>query len=894
MSFGRHGSFWPLAILVIVAQPLPVGAQPTISISENELCNFDFASQSGAKAEADTDNMRLRAEAEGAASGVTARAAYGVEFVADVSFPAIVSVKAPYQGRLQDNGAPTSHYRIEMVLVDMDAGAEVAQTTIAFDEKPPPFGPANNVFNPFGAGIINFDLIGGTEYRVMIELEVHSNGLASNSDFFDGDRGVSTSCVTVAPDLVDTDGDAIFDDWETSGIDVDGGGNDLDTTDLGLDFRGVPIVLDPMRKDVLVEIDYFDCNVAGGDCPAGDVHRHRPNIDALEEVVEAFANAQEVDNPDGTKGVNLWIVLDQALPHQMVCDLDATCFDVVKAANLGPVESQGDAAEATARRLIFHYNLWVHTKTASPPFSTGESDGGCDNGNTPKWGDDFVVSLGGRSDQMGSRSDHGGTFMHELGHNLGLCHGGQDEDNCKPNYQSVMSYAFQTRGLLPTGAFDYSHEALPDLDETALNENVGIQNGGLWTWFGPRRDIDGDGTLDWLFGIGNGPVNWNWNFTPGGAPTIENNVSADINNLGMRGCQASAGDTLAGANDWENLIFDFRNSEFYPSGHAPGADDELTSDDFDAIAEATYWQRRNPKFGYGAKLVCGLQGAEDVLRLTRGMYGTTVNVRNVGRREAEVEKGLTLAFPPAEQRPGNRYRIALDQIPPGHAIKVDCDDIRERLFPDGFPESYVEGFITLESDERLQVVGVYTVSSVNESGRIVGGSSIDIETAGERDLRTDLKVEKTSLVYPIPLAGPDFLAQFRLFAVLYTVRVSNQGKAYEEGVEISDAVTLAVTGPTAGVIFVPDDPLEIPEGAEIGPITNDPVPPAARFSVTVPEIAPDDTVEVRFWTLALVYLSSPQDPLSGASLINRVEVAGTGPELTLINNKAETVDQLVE
>ena len=30
--------------------------------------------------------------------------------------------------------------------------------------------------------------------------------------------------------------------------------------------------------------------------------------------------------------------------------------------------------------------------------------------------------------------------MHELGHTLNLRHGGFEDDNCKPNYISVMNY----------------------------------------------------------------------------------------------------------------------------------------------------------------------------------------------------------------------------------------------------------------------------------------------------------------------------------------------------------------------------------------------------------------------------------------------------------------------
>ena len=42
-------------------------------------------------------------------------------------------------------------------------------------------------------------------------------------------------------------------------------------------------------------------------------------------------------------------------------------------------------------------------------------------------------------------------FIHELGHNLGLKHGGTDNLNYKPNYLSVMNYFFQFGGVLRSG-----------------------------------------------------------------------------------------------------------------------------------------------------------------------------------------------------------------------------------------------------------------------------------------------------------------------------------------------------------------------------------------------------------------------------------------------------------
>ena len=83
-----------------------------------------------------------------------------------------------------------------------------------------------------------------------------------------------------------------------------------------------------------------------------------------------------------------------------------------------------------------------------------------------------------------------GTFMHELGHTLGLTHGGtfyknlsnndytpNFESNCKPNVQSNMSYLFQVdllekpNQLDPRGqplmVVDYSEAALPTLAENS-------------------------------------------------------------------------------------------------------------------------------------------------------------------------------------------------------------------------------------------------------------------------------------------------------------------------------------------------------------------------------------------------------------------------------------------
>jgi hypothetical protein len=52
-------------------------------------------------------------------------------------------------------------------------------------------------------------------------------------------------------------------------------------------------------------------------------------------------------------------------------------------------------------------------------------------------GDNFVLF----ASTVGPVPDrHASAFMHELGHNLGLMHGGGQPDNGKPNYPSIMNY----------------------------------------------------------------------------------------------------------------------------------------------------------------------------------------------------------------------------------------------------------------------------------------------------------------------------------------------------------------------------------------------------------------------------------------------------------------------
>jgi uncharacterized repeat protein (TIGR01451 family) len=333
----------------------------------------------------------------------------------------------------------------------------------------------------------------------------------------------------------DTDGDGLWDDWEQLGIDSDGDGmSDLNLAAMGAHWD---------RRDIFLQIDFLDCNVPGGDCGAGDTHSHQPLADAVNAVVQAFANAP-VNNPDGTTGIDLHIVPGTALAHQNFVTLGC------QGAPLGPGIGSFDTIKNNAfpandpRRYVFHYCLFGHAQHPSVGWSgCGEIDG-----------NDFMVTL---VNPFNTAQIQAGSLMHELGHNLNLQHGGDVDVNYKPNYLSIMNYTFQLGGIPPTDpdgpggamlqAVDYSHDDLPDLVENNLNEPAGIGNGTDNTSF---RCPSGVTTTQ----PGNGPIDWDCD-----GNNTQTGVSRDVNRDGLLG-------TLTGYNDWANLKYDFQNSRDFEDG----------------------------------------------------------------------------------------------------------------------------------------------------------------------------------------------------------------------------------------------------------------------------------------------------------------------------------------
>jgi hypothetical protein len=311
---------------------------------------------------------------------------------------------------------------------------------------------------------------------------------------------------------------------------------------------------DPQHKDIFVEIDWM------GD--PGSSHDHAPDPDAIQEIVDAYDNAP-VSNPDGNPGIHLhvdygptspltwgaagtWGSLSDGdeLTHQAnisTCsgnNFNWSGFDTLKIANF-----------EEAREAIFHYNIWGHDMCSNLSGTSGISR----NSNDATFGDgasDFIVSLGGWSGQTGTEDQQAGTFMHELGHNLGLRHGGEDHTQWKPNYLSVMNYAFQTRGLMinsTQGHFDYSRYDLVNLNENSLNEADGINIPGAVTQTLGTRYFCGQDNMQVVWDASQ--VDWNCD-----GDETDSGISRNINQ-GVWWNNNSTLDTLTSQNDWINLVY---------------------------------------------------------------------------------------------------------------------------------------------------------------------------------------------------------------------------------------------------------------------------------------------------------------------------------------------------
>lgn len=259
--------------------------------------------------------------------------------------------------------------------------------------------------------------------------------------------------------LLDSDEDGLLDDWEINGIPYE--------DDNGIEQRFILPDANPMHKDLYFEIDSMNGVVLS---------------DAAVTLVEDAFNFSPVSNPDGSIGIILHILKDDAdLAHVNQWLTDGCWplnYNAVRTSNFGTQSEQNNSELLAAKSKAYRY--MVVADEARP-----QKIGGCGE----KGGDNSVIFIGnGNYDD----EDQAAVFMHEIGHNFGLGHGGGDGINGKPNYPSIMNYVLSYKADWNSTFWllDYSSEGLDvmgALDESVLNEvrGIGTANGSYQDFIMP-------------------------------------------------------------------------------------------------------------------------------------------------------------------------------------------------------------------------------------------------------------------------------------------------------------------------------------------------------------------------------------------------------------------------
>ncbi len=301
-----------------------------------------------------------------------------------------------------------------------------------------------------------------------------------------------------------------------------------------------------LHKDIFVEIDWFIVN--------GRNLRPRPGFVPL--VQSIFASAP-VLNPDGVSGIRIHLELSQGIRTNRTVlgfgNPDGTY-------NWGEFEAYKNVYFNPSKRATHHYCLFIADmgdENGQPSFISGRSRNSPIPSQFGQGASDFIVALGGPAwynDPTPGRykETQAGTFVHELGHNLGLKHGGTDHVTFKPNFLSLLNYSFQTEGIPYTRfdgvrfrIYDYERFFLPPLNENNLNEAFGL---------GPfASDSAGVyGTTWWLTKDG---VNFSEKKTYNAVSFVDWNQDGRIGFVRININQDSKLSTYRGTPQWNKLVY---------------------------------------------------------------------------------------------------------------------------------------------------------------------------------------------------------------------------------------------------------------------------------------------------------------------------------------------------
>ncbi len=413
----------------------------------------------------------------------------------------------------------------------------------------------------------------GTETQMPVTAEKWKNAAVKAMLSSDSDRG--KSIVRPYPRTTDTNTGSAADwvavDWATPGgrNDVPAGAEDADADGIpdasempGGSFAGLDLYAMGARtgqKDIFIEVDHMQSTDPGV----------IPREDSLRKVVESFAangirvhfDAGRIFSSEFSAARFNLGQSNHVVPYEKCVAFTQFNPCPFNSTTRRTIYDWKEESMELRRQSIFHYLLFANSLN-------NDGSAGGPTGVAELIGNDLIVSMGGvfltAMDSLRENlltNMQAATVMHELGHNLGLRHGGDEHTNFKPNYWSVMNYMYQLSGLDPdptaiTAYQRWSH-ARGDR-QTPLCNLVGSPCGDPSQFIidysnGSGKPLNETQLIE-ADNVGRGAnagayADWNGNFGED-----KGTQAMDLNGDGRRSL-------LTDANDWRNLVFPFYRRE---------------------------------------------------------------------------------------------------------------------------------------------------------------------------------------------------------------------------------------------------------------------------------------------------------------------------------------------
>lgn len=418
------------------------------------------------------------------------------------------------------------------------------------------------------------------------------------------------------PNNADTDGDGLSD-----GVEIRGSHADYyrASSKFAWRRRWVPKSdiasrgASPFRKNAFVEVDYWE----------DDTGTMRPGIELQNMIATHFALLTNILNPDGSRGIDILLYIDQELSTLTECTKE---------------QLEGDAwaqYRSPRRDGVFTHGLFCKGGTGGVGFIPGGSFfvRGKTNFNT--------------TDDLSEEAQNVlfSSFLHEFGHTIGLRHGGHEERNCKPNYPSDMNYAyFPAFGIdgdnysLSSTRSQYSTGLLPEIVESTVSEydplDAPFGSVSFLEVFGGKTSTR---YLTFPASNGNTNVDWNRDGVPSQGPPPD-----PVRTGGDPGCDDTTFRTIVDSDDQSTIQLRNRLSRHSASGGgetAEAGDTAIDCGSAEPLEDALELDQTRPWISAEARdRLTELTGlSDDGLRSWVGLAGFDASQRDDVRR---LEKSI--------------------------------------------------------------------------------------------------------------------------------------------------------------------------------------------------------------------------------------------------------------